>query len=252
MLTRQKVAGGVAAGLMGIGFLLMMKAVLQGPLADEGAVEASAAGAEPEAVEWTTPPTGTVVPRSEPIQISTDAREDGLAPLREDLMPAEEAPTAPEAPRKPEEPEPRGERTIVCEMAPAEVPIVRSPADPRPLQPASAVKIVKEAPKAMSIAEAKLCLGVKDRTPQKSGTTFATSAGKIYCWVRVANGEKRKIRMVWRLGKAETTSEWLEIGSPWWRTWSYRTLPRGFKGDASVSVVDETGTVLKKLAFKVQ
>ncbi|MEK7866331.1 MAG: DUF2914 domain-containing protein, partial [Planctomycetota bacterium] len=246
MLTRQKIAGGVAAGLMGVGFLLMMKAVLhQGPLADEVPAETSAVRPEAGAMEWTTPPAGAPVPRRERIELTTDSREDALAPLRGDLMPAEEEPSAPSPAEEPEEPPPTAERAIVYEQAPAEVPVIRPPAESQPVKPASAVKVHKVEPKTMSVAEAKLCLGVKDRTPQKAGTTFAASAAKVYCWVRIANGEKRKVRMLWRLGKAESTGEWLEIGSPWWRTWSYKTLPKGFKGDASVSIVDESGAVLK-------
>ncbi len=254
MLTRQKVAGGVAAGLMGVGFLLMMKAVLhQGPLADEEAAETSAVSHEGGAMEWTTPPAGAVAPRSAPIELTTDSREDALAPMRGDLMTEEEAPSAPAAPEEREEPPtPSGERTIVYERAPAEIPVVRPSAESQPVRPASAVRVRVEEPKTMSVAEAKLCLGVKDRTPQKAGTAFAAAAGKVYCWVRIANGEKRKVRMVWRLGKADSTGEWLDIGSPWWRTWSYKTLPKGFKGDASVSIVDESGTVLKKLDFKIK
>ncbi|GEM_PF-5463248 len=254
MLTRQKVAGGVAAGLMGVGFLLMMKAVLhQGPLADEEAAETSAVRPEAGAMEWTTPPAGALPPRQSPITLTTDSREDALAPLRGDLMPAEEEPAAPSPAEEPEEPPtPSAERAIVYEQAPGDIPVVRPPAESQPVKPASAIKVHREEPKAMSVAEAKLCTGVKDRTPQKAGTAFAASTGKVYCWVRIANGEKRKVRMLWRLGKTESTGEWLEIGSPWWRTWSYKSLPKGFKGDASVSVVDESGAVLKKLDFKIR
>lgn len=256
MLTRQKVAGAIAAGLMGVGFLLMVKAVIhQGPIGDEEAARSVEVAPRPGggAMEWTTTPAGETAARRVPFDVVTDDPGEATAPSRGTTQPAAEEPSSPAAPaEQPQQPDPPAERVIVYRADPAED---RAPArmenGGQPVKPAAAVKVKKEEPKQMTVAEAVLCRDVKNREAVKSATNFSASVGRIYCWVRIANGEKHKVRMVWKLDGKPTNGEWLEIGSPWWRTWSYKSLPKGFKGDASVEVVDEAGTVLKRLDFKV-
>ena len=256
MLTRQKVAGAIAAGLMGVGFLLMVKAVVhQGPLGDEEAARSVEAAPRPGsgAVDWTTPPAGASTARYAPIEVTTDGPNDAQAPDRGPARPAAEEPSSPSAPvEQPTQPDPQVARVIVYQADPAEerVPARVTGGGP-PVKPAAAVKVKVEERKQMTVAEATLCREVKNREAVKAATSFSASVGKVYCWVRIANGEKHKVRMVWKLDGKPVAGEWLEIGSPWWRTWSYKTLPKGFSGAASVEVVDEAGSVLKKLDFKV-
>ncbi len=253
MLTRQKVAGAIAAGLMGVGFLLMVKAVIhQGPIGDEEAAKAAEVTPRPGAgaVEWTTPPAGETASRRTPVEVITNDPGDAAAMSHSPAQPAAEEPATPA--EQPSQPDPPADRVIVYQADPSED---RAPAHAtnggQPVKPAAAVKVKKEDPKQMTVAEAVLCRDVKNREAVKAATSFSASIGKVYCWVRIANGEKHKVRMVWKLDGKPSNGEWLEIGSPWWRTWSYKSLPKGFTGAASVEVVDEAGTVLKKIDFKV-
>jgi hypothetical protein len=143
------------------------------------------------------------------------------------------------------------QNTVQTPAAPARpaAPAVK-PASPQPVKK-DPVKPPKRGRSGIIVQDSKLCLGVKDRQPQSVASKFSVASGKVYCWVRVANGQGKKVKTVWYLGGKKYDGTWLAVGSASWRTWAYKNLDASMKGEGRVEIVDESGNVLKELALLV-
>ncbi len=96
-----------------------------------------------------------------------------------------------------------------------------------------------------------VCRAVKNRMPEGAGSRFDASAGKIFCWVRVVNGQGRKIRHVWTIDGKRTTGVWLDVGSPWWRTWGSKKIDGSMRGNAKVEIESDDGRILGSATFRI-
>ncbi|MBD3332813.1 DUF2914 domain-containing protein [candidate division GN15 bacterium] len=100
--------------------------------------------------------------------------------------------------------------------------------------------------------QACLALDVKDREPQWKSDVFEEYVGKIYCWTRVIGvPDSTTITHIWVHDTTEMARVPLRVGSPSWRTWSFKTVPRWGKGRWVVRIADCTGTVFDSVTFKV-
>ena len=91
----------------------------------------------------------------------------------------------------------------------------------------------------------------ESRNPVDSGTSFSAKGGKVTCWVRIVNGQGKKIRHLWVLNGRTYAGVWLSIGSARWRTWGSKTITPGMVGPAEVSIEDDAGNKLGSASFTV-
>lgn len=100
--------------------------------------------------------------------------------------------------------------------------------------------------------DAVLCKSVAEREPIEEDSLFLSDLGKIYCWTLVTGAAgPTTITHVWFYGEKELVSVELEVKSPWFRTWSYKTIPAEWTGDWHVKVYDSEENLLRKLDFKI-
>ena len=100
--------------------------------------------------------------------------------------------------------------------------------------------------------EAKLCTSIENRMPVGEATTFSTEVGTVCCWCRVSGcQDETTIKHVWYYQGKEMNSVELPVRSVSWRTWSFKSIPAHLTGEWTVKVLDQTGNVLKEVAFTV-
>jgi len=100
--------------------------------------------------------------------------------------------------------------------------------------------------------EGTLCESVEEREPVGEDSVFSTAVGRVYCWTLVKGAaESTSITHVWHYREKEMARVELEIGSAWYRTWSYKTLLPEWTGDWRVSVHDSQGNPLHTMHFSV-
>jgi len=99
----------------------------------------------------------------------------------------------------------------------------------------------------LAIPEAKLGRDVVDRQIVDETSMF-TLNNRVYLWMKVTGGKGDSLTVSWKTGDMVYDTKLYVGGSPW-RTWAYKTAYSA--GDWTVSVSDETGTVLKEMMFTV-
>ena len=104
---------------------------------------------------------------------------------------------------------------------------------------------------AIIVQKAAICLNVKNRMPQGVLKTVTSDIRKIFCWGRILNANRKKVRYIWYLGGKSYPQRWIHITSNRFRTWSCIQINPQMIGPASVEVVDQTGRVLETIDFKV-
>ena len=105
--------------------------------------------------------------------------------------------------------------------------------------------------KAISIEKAVLCLDVKSRNYVTEMSRFTSDVGTIYCWARIINGDRQKIRFIWQVGNNISPSPWLDVNSDKFRIWCPKYIDPKASGEGTVDIVDGTGRLLKRLQFEV-
>jgi hypothetical protein len=104
----------------------------------------------------------------------------------------------------------------------------------------------------LQVADAKLGTGVADHEIQGEADTFKQDVGKVYLWNKITGGEGTEVSHVWYQGDKKVSEVKLKIKFDSMRTWSYKTIYPGAKGDWHVDVVGPDGAVLKTVSFKVE
>jgi len=104
-------------------------------------------------------------------------------------------------------------------------------------------------PPALTVVDAKLGRGVKDRVLLEEGTEFPVNS-KVYCWMNLAGGPSDPIKVVWTIGDFKDQDVSLAVAGDPWRTWSYKTVFR--PGEWTVNIVDSKGKSLKEMKFTVK
>lgn len=101
-------------------------------------------------------------------------------------------------------------------------------------------------------AELAVCTSVVDRTPQGTDTTFAVSAGSLYCWSRITGSSGEiTVTHVWMHNGEVVVQVPLPVRSSSWRCWSQKNL-YGMIGNWEVKVIDATGNTLGRVSFTVK
>lgn len=94
---------------------------------------------------------------------------------------------------------------------------------------------------------------IVDRKLMGESTFFESTVGRVYCFTRITGAQDTvKIRHVWFHENDEKERIELEVRSPNWRTWSYKTIPAIWTGDWRVEVWDENNKVLARKTFTVR
>ena len=104
----------------------------------------------------------------------------------------------------------------------------------------------------LKVAEAVICKDVVDRTPVDAGNSFSASAGKFYCFARIAGAqEPTRITHVWYFGKTRWAWVSLKVGSANWRTYSSKVIQSHQVGSWHVHVLGPDGELLRTLEFEI-
>lgn len=95
--------------------------------------------------------------------------------------------------------------------------------------------------------------GVADRELEGQDSVFTESTEKIYCWALIMGGsEGTTVNFVWYHDGKEVVKIPLSANYSRTRTWSYKSMFAGSKGDWKVDVIDSNNQVLASTSFKVQ
>lgn len=105
---------------------------------------------------------------------------------------------------------------------------------------------------ALKIEKAVLCEKVVKREPEGANESLLVKPGKIFFWNLILGAKTpSSIKHVW-LYQGKTMAEiTLQVKYARFRTWSSKTISAKQAGDWKVKAVDETGTTLKEVDFKV-
>ena len=136
----------------------------------------------------------------------------------------------------------------------APVAVSVPPARPTlPVAPAASAPAMVPVPAAsLTISHMIIARSVEDRQPSGIAASFPASQDKVYCYLDLTNVTKDQvITYAWTFGGETERATQHVKKSEHWRTWSYRAIS-GKKGNWKVDVLDESGTVLKSAAFKVE
>ena len=105
----------------------------------------------------------------------------------------------------------------------------------------------------LKVTKTTLTTGVKNRQPIDSVIVFPDSIGRVYCWTLIQGAKKPTvIKHIWHYGKREMAETSLEVKTPRYRTWSYKTILPHWKGDWRVWIVDSQGNLLGTASFKIK
>jgi len=104
----------------------------------------------------------------------------------------------------------------------------------------------------LSVAEMVFCTGVQDRQPVGADTTFASTVGNVYCFVRITGGtDTSSVDHVWHFNGTQMTAITMPVRSSSWRTWSSKKIAPEWQGRWRVDIVSSTGEVLKSAEFVI-
>jgi len=105
---------------------------------------------------------------------------------------------------------------------------------------------------ALSVEDSTICTGVANREAVDPGTSFAVSAGRLYCFSKIAGiQEPTEIVHVWYYGDTERARKTLGIKPPAWRTNSSKIIQPHEIGSWRVEILDASGNLLDTLKFEV-
>ena len=107
-------------------------------------------------------------------------------------------------------------------------------------------------PVSLQVTDAAIAKSVMDRAPQDTGSAFPADVAQLICWTKIEGVSGSSIvHHVWFHGDQQVADVELPVGGSPWRTFSRKTVPADWTGAWHVEVRDASGTVLKRLDFKV-
>ncbi len=125
----------------------------------------------------------------------------------------------------------------------------------KPVEPVSVEekeKKVRYQEEGLAIAGAQVGTGVEERVIVGESTSFSSSVEKVYCLSFVKGADTvTTINHVWYYKDKEMVSVSLDVKSPAFRTWSYKTILPEWVGSWRVEIVDDAGEVLKIIGFEI-
>lgn len=103
------------------------------------------------------------------------------------------------------------------------------------------------------VLKATVCRAVENLTPVGVGRVFPLSTGKIYVWTEIeATQVPSKIHHIYYFSGEKISDVSLEVRSPRWRTWSFKTIDkRRYRGEWRVDIATADGNILRQLFFEV-
>ena len=104
---------------------------------------------------------------------------------------------------------------------------------------------------AVEVADAVMCLDVRDRQPVIPGDSFSADVGKVWCWSKIKDGEDTTISHIYYHDGEEKAVVKLGIHSPLFRTYSSKRILPSWTGPWRVDIVDADGAVMKSLDFTI-
>lgn len=121
--------------------------------------------------------------------------------------------------------------------------VSENPARANRVHPAKTIKVLK------AIA----CTDVKDRNPFGRGNSIRWSMDRVYIWnLLKCESPPSSIRHIYYFKGQKISDVLLKIGSPLWRTWSFKTLSdKRFIGPWRVDITSAEGKVLQTISFEV-
>ena len=104
----------------------------------------------------------------------------------------------------------------------------------------------------LTVPRAAICTEVRDREPIGEATSFPATVGRLYCFTRIKGAiEPTHVTHVWFHGDREVHRQDLDVASPSWRTWTYKTIPEDWTGSWRVDIEDAAGDVIYSIPFSV-
>ena len=104
---------------------------------------------------------------------------------------------------------------------------------------------------AVSVESASVCTSIADREPLDAGTRFSVSAGKLYCFSKIADIQaSTEVVHVWYYGQTERARVSLGVNPPAWRTYSSKNIQTHEVGSWRVEILDASGNLLETVNFE--
>ena len=104
----------------------------------------------------------------------------------------------------------------------------------------------------LNVASAVICKNVVDRQPVEPGTSFSASAGRLYCYSKIADIQNStQIVHVWYFGDTERARIPLKVNPPSWRTYSSKLIQSHETGKWLVKILDASGNSLEDVEFEI-
>ena len=104
---------------------------------------------------------------------------------------------------------------------------------------------------AASVETASICTSIADREPLDPGTRFSVSAGKLYCFSKIADIQaSTEVVHVWYYGQTERARVSLGVNPPAWRTFSSKMIQAHEVGSWRVEILDASGNLLETVNFE--
>ena len=104
---------------------------------------------------------------------------------------------------------------------------------------------------AVSVETASVCTSIADREPLDAGNRFSVSAGKLYCFSKIADIQaSTEVVHVWYYGQTERARVSLGVNPPAWRTFSSKNIQAHEVGSWRVEILDASGNLLETVNFE--
>jgi hypothetical protein len=104
----------------------------------------------------------------------------------------------------------------------------------------------------MEVVNSAICENVVNREIANEGTSFSSSAGKLYCFSKIDNIQSyTEVVHAWYYGDTERARVTLNVNPPAWRTYSSKIIQAHEIGAWRVEILDSSGNLLETLRFEV-
>ncbi len=105
---------------------------------------------------------------------------------------------------------------------------------------------------ALKVASASICENVVNREAVGSGTNFAVSVGRLYCFSNIGDIQNpTEIVHTWYYGETQRASVSLGVNPPSWRTYSSKIIQAHEIGTWRVEILDASGNLLETVRFEI-
>ena len=104
----------------------------------------------------------------------------------------------------------------------------------------------------MTVASALICKNVTNREPVEAGTSFSSSAGRLYCLSHITGIQNpTEIVHTWYYGETQRSRVSLGVQPPKWRTYSSKIIQTHETGAWRGDILDATGNRLETVRFEI-